>query len=132
MPKERIVVDAMWDEDAHVFVATSTDVPGLVAEAETLEALQQKLANLIPELLELDGATKLPQAEAELVLCTIPRQSLPSNLASMPDLKTERVLALMSRPELDAVDDWRFANRVKSRGEAIRQLVKLGLECSAC
>ena len=40
------------DDEANVWVATSDDVPGLVAEAETSEALLAKLHILIPELLE--------------------------------------------------------------------------------
>jgi len=50
-----INVKALWDKDADVWVATSDDVPGLVAEAETSEELIQKLRILIPELLELNG-----------------------------------------------------------------------------
>lgn len=47
-----IVVRATWDDEARVWVATSDDVPGVVAEADTQELLQQKLLVLIPELLE--------------------------------------------------------------------------------
>ncbi len=49
-----IQVRAMWDQDAGVYIATSDDVPGLVAEADTPSALQEKLHTLIPELLELN------------------------------------------------------------------------------
>jgi len=49
-----VMIVAVWDDDAGVFVATSDDVPGLVAEAETTEALFEKLSILIPELLELN------------------------------------------------------------------------------
>ncbi len=45
-------VHAFWDEEARVWVATSEDVPGLVAEADTMERLVEKLKVLIPELLE--------------------------------------------------------------------------------
>ena len=45
-------VQADWDSDASVWVATSEDVPGLATEAPTIEALTEKLRNLIPELLE--------------------------------------------------------------------------------
>ena len=48
-------VHAMWDDEARVWVASSDDVPGLAAEAETTEALIAKLKTLIPELLELNG-----------------------------------------------------------------------------
>lgn len=43
------------------------------------------------------------------------------------DLKTERVVVLMAPADLAALDTWRFANRISSRGEAIRRLVQLGL-----
>lgn len=49
-------VNAVWDEEAGVWVATSDDVPGLVTEAETRDALTAKLHVLIPELLEANGA----------------------------------------------------------------------------
>jgi predicted RNase H-like HicB family nuclease len=45
-------VQADWDPEADVWVATSEDVPGLATEAPTIEALTEKLRNLIPELLE--------------------------------------------------------------------------------
>ncbi len=50
-----LFVRAEWDEEAEVWVATSDDVPGLVAEADTTEALLAKLHILIPELLEANG-----------------------------------------------------------------------------
>lgn len=50
-----INVQAMWDDEAHVWVATSDDVPGLATEAETVEALVTKLQTLIPELLQANG-----------------------------------------------------------------------------
>ena len=46
---------AQWDSEAGVWVAESEDVPGLVAEADSPNALVQKLRTLIPELLELNG-----------------------------------------------------------------------------
>lgn len=48
-------MNALWDAEAHVWVAESDDVPGLVAEAESIEALAEKLDVLIPELLEANG-----------------------------------------------------------------------------
>jgi len=53
----RIEIKAEWDPEANVWVATSDDLPGLVTEAETVEALQQKLAVVIPDLLEANGST---------------------------------------------------------------------------
>lgn len=52
-----IEIKAEWDSEANVWVATSDDIPGLVTEAETVEALQQKLAVMIPDLLEANGST---------------------------------------------------------------------------
>jgi predicted RNase H-like HicB family nuclease len=45
-------VQADWDPEAGVWVATSDDVPGLATEAETIEALAEKLRAIVPELLE--------------------------------------------------------------------------------
>ena len=49
-------VQARWDGEGGVWVAESDDVPGLVAEAESPNALAKKLRVLIPELLEVNGA----------------------------------------------------------------------------
>ena len=53
--EKALFVRAEWDEEAEVWVATSADVPGLVAEADTAEALLAKLRTLIPELLDANG-----------------------------------------------------------------------------
>ncbi len=47
----RYNVEAFWDSEAEVWVATSEDVPGLVTEAETIELLASKLRVMIPELI---------------------------------------------------------------------------------
>jgi hypothetical protein len=47
-------VEAFWDSDAEVWVATSDDVPGLVTEASTIEVLMHKLREIIPELIILN------------------------------------------------------------------------------
>ena len=54
-----LLISAIWDDEAQVWVVTSENVPGLVTEADTLEALTQKLEALIPELLELNGRDAL-------------------------------------------------------------------------
>ena len=48
-------VQAFWDKDAEVWVATSEDVPGLATEASSMEILTQKLRVIIPELIVLNG-----------------------------------------------------------------------------
>ncbi len=54
-----VIVDAEWDAEAKVWVATSNDVPGLATEAETVDALMSKLDIMIPELLAANG--ELPE-----------------------------------------------------------------------
>ena len=48
-------VQAQWDAEAGVWVASSDDVPGLVAEAASLDELFRELQSLVPELLTLNG-----------------------------------------------------------------------------
>jgi hypothetical protein len=55
--KQNITVQAIYDAKADVWVATSEDVIGLVAEASTLQELSDIVADLIPELLELNHQT---------------------------------------------------------------------------
>ena len=50
-----LFIRAEWDDEADVWVATSDDVPGLVTEADTLEALSAKLCTMVPELLDANG-----------------------------------------------------------------------------
>ncbi|MEQ1616699.1 MAG: DUF1902 domain-containing protein [Hyphomicrobiaceae bacterium] len=57
MIHQSIIVRATWDDDARVWVATSEDVPGLVAESAILEALRDKVLVMVPELLELNGGS---------------------------------------------------------------------------
>ena len=55
MSLSKLEVNADWDAEAKVWVATSDDVPGLVSEAETLEDLQKTLIIMVSELLEANG-----------------------------------------------------------------------------
>jgi hypothetical protein len=43
------------------------------------------------------------------------------------ELKDQRVVTMMSPSELEAIDDWMFKNRIRSRGEAIRRLCHIGM-----
>jgi predicted RNase H-like HicB family nuclease len=60
-------VDARWDSEAGVWVAESDDIPGLVAEAESLNALVDKIRVLAPELFEPNGGLE-PGQEAVSIL----------------------------------------------------------------
>jgi hypothetical protein len=44
--------------------------------------------------------------------------------------KTERVTIMMAPSAVDAIDEWSFAHRIRSRGEAFRRLAEMGLEAS--
>ena len=55
MNHQSIIVRAVWDEEAHVWIATSEDVPGLVAEAGTMEDLRETVLTRVSELLQLNG-----------------------------------------------------------------------------
>ncbi len=65
---ERVyTVHCTWDAEAGVWTATSDDVPGLVAEADTVEKLTQEVKLLVPDLLELNCGIYGP-AEVSLVV----------------------------------------------------------------
>ena len=51
--------------------------------------------------------------------------------ADASEPKDKRVPVMMTASELKTVDDWSFGRRIRPRGEAIRQLVALGLKTSA-
>ena len=55
MKMASIFVRATWDGDAGVWVATSTDIDGLAVEAETHEALTEKVVAAVADLIELNG-----------------------------------------------------------------------------
>lgn len=48
-------VKADWDEEAKVWYVTHTDIPGLVAEADTPQAMIDLVSELVPELLEMNS-----------------------------------------------------------------------------
>lgn len=45
-------INAQWDDDANVWIATSDDIDGLAIEADTMDALIARLRIVIPELIE--------------------------------------------------------------------------------
>jgi predicted RNase H-like HicB family nuclease len=63
-----ITVNAEWDPEALVWVATSDDVPGLVAEATSIEKLRPKLLAMISDLIELNGIdTELKEIPVHII-----------------------------------------------------------------
>ena len=61
-------VEARWDSEVGVWVAESEDIPGLVAEAESLNALVEKIRVLAPELFELNGGLEPGQKVARVLV----------------------------------------------------------------
>ena len=48
-------IDLTWDDEASVWIATSKDVPGLILESGSFDALIERVRNAVPELLELNS-----------------------------------------------------------------------------
>jgi len=48
----KVLVEAYWDDEAQVWVASSVEDIGLVTEADTVEKLSAKLAQMVPDLLD--------------------------------------------------------------------------------
>jgi hypothetical protein len=50
-----ITIQARWDGEAAVWIATSDDVAGLVVEAENWDDMIAEVRLVLPDLLELSG-----------------------------------------------------------------------------
>lgn len=47
-------INCLWDGEADVWTATSDDIPGLVLESGSLDALMERVRFALPELIELN------------------------------------------------------------------------------
>ena len=54
MPGKEFYVSTAWDDEAGVYYVEDSDLPGLVAEGETFEALRDKVMARVPELAVLN------------------------------------------------------------------------------
>lgn len=54
------VVNLIWDDEANVWIATSEEIPGLVLESGSFDALLERVRFAVPELLTLNASTKQP------------------------------------------------------------------------
>ena len=54
-PEPEYSVHLTWDGEAGVWTAVSDDVPGLVLECGSVDALMERVRYAAPELLELNG-----------------------------------------------------------------------------
>ena len=52
---EKYVIHFKWDEESSVWIALSDDVPGLVLEHGSLDALIERVKVTVPELLLLNS-----------------------------------------------------------------------------
>ena len=57
---EELLIKMTWDPEAAVWIAESDDVPGLVLESGSFDALVERVRVTVPELLELNGAAPAP------------------------------------------------------------------------
>jgi hypothetical protein len=48
-------INLAWDDDAAVWIAASDDIPGLILESGSLDALIERVRFAVPELLALNG-----------------------------------------------------------------------------
>jgi hypothetical protein len=55
MMSRSITIDARWDAEASVWIATSNDIVGLVVEVDTWPAMIEEARLVLPDLLELSG-----------------------------------------------------------------------------
>jgi hypothetical protein len=75
MPDKALYVIAEWDRDAHVWVATSDDIPGLVTESATIGELGAKLKTMVSELLAANTDVKHPDQSRNFILTLKPRNT---------------------------------------------------------
>ena len=54
------IINTVWDNDARVWIATSDDIPGLVLESGSLDALMERVRIAAPEILALNGTIEDP------------------------------------------------------------------------
>lgn len=57
---QELLINLTWDPEAQVWTAESDDVPGLVLESGSFDALIERVRFAVPELLELNGAVPAP------------------------------------------------------------------------
>lgn len=53
-------INFTWDADASVWIATSNDIPGLILESGSFDALLERTRFAVPELLELNSPEAHP------------------------------------------------------------------------
>ena len=54
------IINFTWDNEANVWIATSNDIPGLVLESGSFDALLERTRYAVPELLTLNASDVQP------------------------------------------------------------------------
>ncbi len=54
------IINFTWDNEANVWIATSNDIPGLVLESGSFDALLERTRYTVPELLALNASDIQP------------------------------------------------------------------------
>ena len=54
------IINFTWDNEANVWIATSNDIPGLVLESGSFDALLERTRFAVPELLALNAPKTQP------------------------------------------------------------------------
>ena len=62
-----LVVKAAFDRDAGVWHVSDSEVPGLVTEASSFDALCAKVLAMAPDLLALNGWEGSPEVAIEII-----------------------------------------------------------------
>ncbi|MDM8558349.1 DUF1902 domain-containing protein [Candidatus Parabeggiatoa sp. HSG14] len=62
-----INIDCIFDDEAHVFIATSHDIQGLVLEAESFIELIDEVEEAIPNLLNFNHTKRMPKTSADVI-----------------------------------------------------------------
>ncbi len=55
MDNRLMIVRVSYDDEAGVWFTTGGDIPGLAAEADTIEALVKRLPGMVMDLFEVNG-----------------------------------------------------------------------------
>ncbi len=51
----RCEIKFLWDAESAVWIATSKDVPGLILESGSFDALVERVKQAVPELIDMEG-----------------------------------------------------------------------------
>jgi len=73
--RKHVVVRAGWDAEVQVWYVEDSDIPGLAAEADSLDALRERLRVIIPDLLA-DRQDVPDELEVDLIAYAHDRMSL--------------------------------------------------------